>query len=61
MIVKYYEAFKRLSHYKVPTINILQETIENESEDKGEAGALSDIEILSTVSAPVVHRSPKAS
>lgn len=46
LIVKYYEAFKRLSHYKVPTINILQETIENESEDKGEAGALSDIEIL---------------
>lgn len=46
LIVKYYEAFKRLSHYKVPTINILQETIENESEDKGETGALSDIEIL---------------
>ena len=46
LIVKYYEAFKSLSHYKVPTINILQETIDNESEDKGEAGALSDIEIL---------------
>lgn len=46
LIVKYYEAFKSLSHYKVPTINILQETIDNEGEDKGEAGALSDIEIL---------------
>lgn len=46
LIVKYYEAFKSLAHYKVPTINILQETIDNESEDKGEAGALSDIEIL---------------
>ena len=46
LIVKYYEAFKSLVHYKVPTINILQETIDNESEDKGEAGALSDIEIL---------------
>ena len=30
----------------LPTINILQETIDNESEEKGEAGALSDIEIL---------------
>ena len=46
LIVKYYEAFKSLSHYKIPTINILQETIDNESEDKGEAGALLDIEIL---------------
>lgn len=46
LIVKYYEAFKSLAHYKVPTINILQETIDNESEDKSEAGALSDIEIL---------------
>ena len=31
LIVKYYEAFKSLSHYKLPTINILQKTIENES------------------------------
>lgn len=46
LIVKYYEAFKNLLHYKVPTINILQETIDNESEEKDEAGALSDIEIL---------------
>ena len=46
LIVKCYKAFKSLSHYKIPTINILQETIDNESEDKGEAGALSDIEIL---------------
>ena len=46
LIVKRFEAFKSLSHYKIPTINILQETIDNESEDKGEAGALSDMEIL---------------
>ena len=46
LIVKRFEAFKSLSHYKIPTINILQETIDNESEYKGEAGALSDIEIL---------------
>ena len=46
LIVRYYEAFKSLSHYKVPTINILQETIDYESEENDEAGALLDIEIL---------------
>ena len=46
LIAKYYESFKNLPSYKVPTIYINRETIDKESGNKNEDGALSGIEIL---------------
>ena len=46
LIAKYYESFKDLPSYKVPTIYINQETIDKESGNKDEDGAQSGIEIL---------------
>lgn len=46
LIAKYHDVFSRLSCYKVPTIYIDQETIDKESGNKGDDGALSGIEIL---------------
>ena len=46
LIAKYYESFKNLPSYKVPTIYINQETIDKESGNKDEDGAQSGIEIL---------------